>query len=193
MNNNNWRNNFFNNSLCEGNITSDSNGNINVNGKLKDNVNGTVRYWAANPPTKSYSHAGSNLPYSSPEVAFQNSNNTGLINTTNGEFSLKLNYPNSYYVGLGSLYVPPTLYLKVCNQEKVESIVLGPGIPYRTLVHPAPPTKNNRITPLFYRNKNLDNMDARTQEKILRDSQYPEFNVIPPAMPDNFWGLKPPV
>ena len=33
----------------------------------------------------------------------------------------------------------------------------------------------------------------RKKLQILRDSQYPDYSVIPPPMPDNFWGLKPPV
>lgn len=91
--------------------------------------------------------------------------------------------------------MPPHVFIKICDPDynNVESIKLGEGIPYRTLISPAPPSKNPRISPLFYYNKNLDNMDVRSQEKILRDSGYPEFNVKPPKMPDNFWGLKPAV
>ena len=38
----------------------------------------------------------------------------------------------------------------------------------------------------------LKNLTARSQERILRDSAYPEYNTIPPKIPDNFWGLRPP-
>ena len=40
---------------------------------------------------------------------------------------------------------------------------------------------------MFYHCGN--SLPVRTQEQVLRDSGYPEDN----RMPDNFWGLKPPM
>ena len=184
-----WREKYFNNSLCNGVITNNNNkGNITVKGTLKNGRAGKILYWAANPPDIHDSFSGHGLPYSNPHIAFQNSVNVGSVETNNGEFEISLLYPNSYYVGLGSLYIHPHIYLKYCDSEEITSIKLGEGIPFRTLTHPAPPSRNFRVSSLFYNNQNLP---LRSQEQILRDSGYPEYNVVPPKMPDNFWGLKP--
>ena len=191
-----WRNLFFDKTLCQGEIINNSDGNVVVKGRLKiDKPNVRIVYWAANPPDPTYSFSAAGLPFPSPEIAFENSVNRGSMITDDRDFEFKIYYPNSYYVGLGSLYMSPHVFIKICDPDynNIESIKLGEGIPYRTLISPAPPSKNPRVSPLFYYNKNLENMDVRSQEKILRDSGYPEFNVIPPKMPDNFWGLKPAV
>jgi len=188
----NWRILFFDKSLCEGEIINNKDGNITVKGTLKipkSNVN--ISYWAANPADKNYSFSGSELPYPTPEIAFENTLNKGKLVTKDKSFEFKIYYPNSYYVGLGSLYIAPHVHIKICDPEynKIETIKLGNGVPFRTLTHPAPPSKNHRISPSFYQN---DKLTVRSQEQILRDSGYPEYNVIPPKMPDNFWGLRPP-
>ena len=51
---------------------------------------------------------------------------------------------------------------------------LGEGVPYRTLTHPAPPSLNFRVSPLFYNNKELT---VRSQERILREI-IPTYNTI---------------
>jgi hypothetical protein len=191
----NWKNLYFDKTLCEGEIVNNLNGNITVKGRLKINQpEAKVVYWAANPPDGTYSFNGRGLPYPSPDIAFEKTVNKGSIMAVNGEFEFKIYYPNSYYVGLGSLYIPPHVFIKICDgvSEKIESIKLGEGIPYRTLIPPGPPSSNFRISPMFYENNKLKDMDVRTQEQILRDSAYPEFNIIPPKIPDNFWGLRPP-
>jgi hypothetical protein len=195
---NNWRTLFFNNSLCEGSLQQNQQGNVDVKGKLIVNdisLNAKITYWAANPAETHYSFSGSNLPFSSPEVAFENTVNIGSSNVVNGEFNFSIIYPNSYYAGLGTMYVPPSVNIKICDtnyENNIETIVLGPGVPFRTLVHPAPPSKNNRISPNFYKNESIENIDVRTQEQILLDSAYPIYDVVPPEIPDNFWGLRPP-
>jgi hypothetical protein len=189
-----WRNKFFDKTLCQGEIINNLDGNIVVKGKLKiPKQNVRVVYWASNPPDGTYSFSAAGMPYPSPEIAFENTVNKGSIISDGDSFEFKIYYPNSYYVGQGSLYMPPHVFVKICDPEydNVETIQLGPGIPFRTLTPPGPPTKNHRNSPLFYYNESLKNMDVRTQEQILRDSGYPVFDVIPPKMPDNFWGLRP--
>ena len=189
---NDWRQTFFDKDLCSGVITNTNDGNIEIEGKLKiSNSNVKLLFWAANPPNYNVGFTGSGLPFPSPEIAFDNTQNMGAINVKNGEFKIRMFYPNSYYVGLGSLYVPPHVHLKICEEgyDKYFSIKIGEGIPYRTLTHPAPPSKNPRVNPLFYSNSQLT---VRSQEKILRDSAYPVYNTIPPKIPDNFWGKRPP-
>lgn len=192
-----WRKAYFNKKSCEGSITKQENGNITVSGTLKDNVkNATVVYWAGSPPNYRSSFSGSGLPYANPQQAFDRSPNVGAVKTTDGTFSFNIYYPNAYYVGLGSLYVSPHVHIKVCQNGKetgYHSIKLSEGIPFRTLTYPAPPSKNPRISPMFYNNTNLP---IRTQEDILRDSGYPSHGVannkiVEVPVPDNFWGLRP--
>jgi hypothetical protein len=190
---NNWRELFFDKSLCSGVVVKETSGNVVVQGTLKEGKpNSKIMFFAANPAeiTKQ-SFSGSGLPFPNPDIAFHNTSNVGAVNAVNGKFTIKINYPNAYYVGLGSLYIPPHIHLKLCEpgfDTKLHSIKLGEGIPYRTLNHPAPPSLNFRVSPLFYDNRNLP---VRTQEQILRDSAYPVYDTIPPKIPDNFWGLRP--
>tara|TARA_B110000285_G_C14994249_1_gene547951 strand:- start:312 stop:893 length:582 start_codon:yes stop_codon:yes gene_type:complete len=189
-----WRKLHFDDEFCNGVVEQQQNGNISVKGDLKiSEPNVKIVYWAANPCDLNHSFSGSGLPFYSPDQAFSNMVNTGSLITDGYSFEFKLFYPNSYYVGLGSVYVPPQVYIKICNpnvKSNVQVINLGNGIPFRTLTYPAPPSKNHRNSPLFYTNNNLP---IRTQEQILRDSAYPVFNILPPKTPDNFWGLKPPI
>ena len=187
-----WRSKFFNKSMCEGIIENKGDGNIQITGKLKiPRRTAKVVYWAANPPDFNVSFSGSGLPYPSPEIAFQNTKNVGSVMAQDGVFKINLFYPSAYYVALGSLYIPPHVHLKICEEgyDKYFSVKIGAGIPYRTLTHPAPPSLNPRVDATFYNN---DQMTVRSQEQILRDSAYPDFNTIPPEIPTNFWGKRPP-
>ena len=187
-----WRSKFFNKELCEGIIENTGDGNITITGKLKiDKQSAKIIFWAANPPDYNTSFSGSGLPFPSPEIAFEDTKNIGSVEAKNGVFKINIYYPNAYYVALGSLYIPPHIHLKICEEgyDKYFSIKIGAGVPYRTLTHPAPPSINFRVSPSFYTNENLT---VRSQEKILRDSRYPEYNTIPPEIPNNFWGKRPP-
>jgi hypothetical protein len=189
-----WRKLHFDDKFCEGVVDKQENGNITIKGSLKiEKPNVKIVSCASNPADFNYSFSGSGLPFYSPDQAFTNMINAGSMITDGFTFEFKLFYPNSYYVGLGSVYVPPQVYIKICDPDiksSVQVIQIGEGIPYRTLTYPAPPSKNNRNSPLFYTNSKLT---FRNQEQILRDSAYPSFNIKPPKMPDNFWGLKPPI
>ena len=184
-----WRNKFFNFKMCKGTVEQTvENGNIKVEGNLKPSMrkDALVMFWAANPAHRNGSFSGSGLPYANPEMAFDRSINVGAVKAVNGRFSFDLQYPGAYYVGLGSLYIPPQVHIKVCDQgnEKYDTIKLGEGIPFRTLTYPAPPSKRPRTSPLFYASK----LPVRGQEAILRSAGYPQNHY----MSDNFWGLKPP-
>lgn len=188
-----WDNKNFNNELCQGNMKLMPNGDITISGNVNDiNIN-KILFWAAAPPTYGTSFSGSGLPYPDPLVAFDRTPNRGSIPVNNGVFSFNIKYPNAYYIGLGTLYVPPHVNIKFCNNgipetspsNKKISIQVDEGIPFRTLTYPAPPSKKPRISPLFYCEPWHG---VRTQEEILRSAGYPETN----KTPDNFWGLKPP-
>jgi len=185
-----WRELYFNEKLCKGKICNNKNNtkdtNITITGTIKNSENvSKLTYWAAAPPHTNYSFSGSGMPFSTPEQAFDRSPNVGFVDVIDGKFTIKLIYPSAYYIGLGTKYVPPQVHLKICGRKGFDTIVLGTGMPYRTLNHPAPPTKNIRNSPEFY-TSNLP-LPIRSQETILRQSAYPNKYY----MDDNFWGMKP--
>ena len=179
----------FNNTTCSGIMYNNQAGDILITGSVNSNSpNPTVYYWAAASPDYGTSFSGSGLPFPNPEVAYSRTGNAGTIVADNRQFSIKIKYPNAYYVGLGTVYVPPHINIKVVeagSDDKFITLQIDGGIPYRTLTYPAPPSKNPRISPMFYYSAPRD---IRSQEQILRDSGYPSVN----KMPDNFWGDKPP-
>jgi len=186
-----WRKIYFDKYSCKGIILDAGDGDITVKGKIKSSdPNAKVLFWAPSPPDYRTSYSGSGLPFSSQEQAFENTPNTGAVSVQNGEFSFKIKYPNSYYVGLGTVYMPPHVNIKVCDNNnnccEVSSIKLGDGIPFRMLTYPPPPGSAARCSPMFYMGRNR--LPVRTQEQILRDSSYPQVN----KMPGNFWGLAVP-
>ena len=184
----NWKKSYFDETLCKGFITNLEDGNIKIEGTLKNGLrNVNLTYWGASPSHEIYSFCGSGLPFHSHEQAFYNKTNMGQVQTDGSKFTINMKYPNSYYVGLGSYLVPPEVYLKVCGSDDSEIITLnvGPPVPFRTLTYPL---DKNRHYPKFYNNSDLP---IRSQEQIIRDGQYPRYVVIPPKMPDNFWGLRP--
>lgn len=180
----------FDNNLCSGSITTVNKDKISVNGVIKSlNDNPKILYWASNPPTNGGSFSGSGLPYPNPEVAYENTPNSGSLIAVNKRFSFELEMPNAYYIGLGSLYVPPHFHIKVFDTDsssRYTTVKINDGIPFRTLTHPAPPTQHPRNGAMFY---HTPEQEIRSQEQILRDNAYPsEYK-----MPDNFWGSKPPM
>lgn len=188
MSTSNWRQTLFNKDMCQGSIMYRGSGDLVIQGQLKDNSSSKLFFWAAAPPTYGISFSGSGMPYPDPLVAYDRTPNKGIVNVSNGSFTINMKYPNAYYVGLGSLYVPPHINFKVCQDgqsDKYFSVEVDGGIPFRTLTYPAPPSKKPRTSAMFYCEPEKG---ARSQESILRVSAYPETN----TMPDNFWGDRPP-
>ena len=181
--------------ICDVVLMKNDNNVFMVNGSLNGSLNLLsnveklyIKYWASNAPTYSQSFSGSGLPYPNEEVAFQNSPNVGVVPVVNGKFSFSLSYPNSYYDNMGTVYVPPQVKVKVCNDKniavsKIQQINLGEGIPFRT--QSWSPKRDWNNGPMFYCNNNLP---VRTQYQILVDSAYPTVNTVP----KNFWGKMPP-
>lgn len=180
---------LFNKDACEGAISYRGKGDLVIQGRLK-NVSSMSKlfFWAAAPPTYGTSFSGSGMPYSDPLTAYDRTPNKGVIDVQNGNFTINMKYPNAYYIGLGSVYIPPHINFKVSETGKDDtyfSVQIDDGIPFRMLTYPAPPTKKPRSSAMFYYEPEKG---ARTQEAILRASAYPETN----TMPDNFWGDRPP-
>jgi hypothetical protein len=89
----------------------DSQGNLDivVRGRLPAGADdGVVHYLAASPPDYRSSFAGSALPFADARQAFDRTPNRGVLNLgADRTFEVRLLYPNAYYAGLGSVYVPP--------------------------------------------------------------------------------------
>lgn len=188
-----WRNIYFEKLDCKGIVSNVGSGDVLVQGEVKSKTpDPTIVYWAPNPPTWSQSYSGSGLPYHDSIQAYQKTPNVGSVKAVNRKFEFRIKFPNAYYVGLGSLYVPPIIHFKICeeecNEKEYHTIELGKGIPFRTLTYPSPPSKKPRDSPVFY-HCDKNKLPVRSQERVLRDSGYPEDN----RMPDDFWGLKPPL
>jgi hypothetical protein len=144
---------------------------------------GQIYFLAAAPPDYRSSFSGSALPFANADQAFYNTPNRGVVKVAlDGSFEITLRVPNSYYVGHGTVRVPPTLHIVYYNRgERVSSsLQVSEGVPYRSLTYPA-----KRANAMFY---SPYDSDARSQEEILRASAYPDVNTEAP----NFWGSKPP-
>jgi len=188
----NWRSFEFNKYNCQGTAINSGNGDLTITGTVNTkSQNPKVIFWAANPPGHITSYSGSGLPFHNKEQAFENSLNSGIVIALNKQYTFKINYPNSYYVGLGSSYVPPTLHMKIVEEGdedgNIVTIDLGTGIPYRSLTYPPQPHSRARDSALFY--DGVCDLPIINQEQILRNAGYPIKN----EMPNNFWGLKPPL
>jgi hypothetical protein len=165
---------------------------LHVKGLIKEPSNSVkIKYWASDPVDYRYSFSGSGLPFANKQQAYSNKINVGEVIVKNSEFKFTITMPNSFYINLGSELIKPLLNISICGNNKVETIKLNNGIPYRFLNHPANiDYKSNLVKiykpsgPNFY----VNHLPIRSQEQILRDSAYP---VNSDKMPDNFWGLKP--
>lgn len=187
----NWKDSIGQEYSCDGIVLDKGNGEYVVKGKVEsETTNPKIIFWAPNPPTYTTSYSGSGLPFPNAEIAYENTPNQGAVIATNRNFEFRVRYPNAFYMGLGSLYVEPCVHIKVCENGKtgnVETIKLGNGIPFRSLTYPpTQPGTKIRKNPSFYDGR--DKLPIRTQEQILRESGYPENNVVP----DNFWGKSVP-
>ena len=102
------------NGNCEGQILTDQNWNITVNGICKLNGVNTVKYAAAAPADFRMSFMGSGLPYPSEEVAYEGSPNVGsAMISGNGSFSFTIISPNAYYKDNGSTFVEPHVHFTI--------------------------------------------------------------------------------
>ena len=158
---------------------------IKISGKVS--VANAKKLYFKGPASPDYitSFTGAGLPYATRAMAYENTNIKGSIELPlSGEFEFNIKYPNAYYTNVGTDYQNPELLLDVEKNDgtKVSYLLkLGPGPPFRTLRH-----DKNRTSPLYYDGREL--LEITTQEQLLRNSGYPETNV----MPSNFWGKSVP-
>ena len=133
-----WRNTYFQKLNCEGMVEKTPSGDFLVQGRLKNHdADAKIMFWAILPGYRT-SFTGSDYPILI-QKHFENSPNRGMVQANNSEFSFKVYSPNSYYTGLGTVYMPPHIFFKVCDTRKsdtVHTIKLGEGVPYRMLSYP---------------------------------------------------------
>lgn len=185
----------FNACECTGKITYHNCDELTVRGQINNNVNGgRILYKAANPIDKRSSMSGSGLPFANAAQAFENSPNIEEVELSlNNTFSIDLLMPNSYYIGLGTVLIEPSLFIEYHDgrEKQTVTVKLNNPIPYKSLTYPISTTHASRSSCLFY--DGILNLPSRSQEQILYDSAYPfSSNPINNTHPENFWGTKPP-
>ena len=160
---------------------------IKVIGKVNDNVKDkTLTFVACSPADRRTSFSGSGLPFPNADFGFENSPNVGSLKLDhNNSFILEMMIPNSYYMGLGTILIPPTIYFTYNNsiETKKVAIKLCDPIPYRSLTYPG-----SRTDPNFY--SSFSTLPVRGQEEILKSNRYPSDTMKGYYQ---FWGTRPPV
>lgn len=165
-------------------VTRDVNDKVHVSGQItKYGANEmSIRWMAAKGAHRNTSFSGSGLPYHSPEQAFDNSPNKGLINSPDGSFELELvSLPSAYYTGLGSVYVPPAILFEVTTRNgstlRTHLFLSPEGVPFRWVAGAVPgpraaPSENEIGRAMFYSGRE-DLGLFQNQEAILRYKGYP--------------------
>lgn len=151
-----------------------------------------IRWMAAAPAVCGAAWAGSGLPHASARSAFEPTPNRGEASVAlDGTATLELPArPGAYYVGLGTVRVPPTVYVAyTLGGERVQAALPldgdGGGVPpiaFRSLTWPA-----TRAGAAFY---DVPDRRVRSQEEMLYASAYP--SAVFAREPANFWGARPP-
>jgi hypothetical protein len=185
-----WKQTDIHNELFTAKIYQNDDTNVMIKGSLNMDIKKLLKgsriflkYSAANCPTNGASFTGSGLPFPNKEVAYENTDNTGILQVFGDVFSLNILKPNSYYVNHGKTLIRPHINFTFIdgNERSVSNsyrIMLDDYIPYRSL-------SMRREDVLFY---DVPNLPIRTQEQILRESSY----TINKKEYNNFWGTRPP-
>lgn len=111
---------------CKGEIIYKNKDELIVSGKITGTVNGgRIKYSAANPMDRRMSFSGSGLPFTSYQQAFDHTPNAGEKELTlSNVFEIHLLMPNSYYIGLGSVLIEPTLFIECYDNQEKKSTLL---------------------------------------------------------------------
>lgn len=160
---------------------------VKLLGKINEYVKDkTLTFVASTPYDRRTSFSGSGLPFPNSKFAFENSPNVGSLKLDkNNSFVLEMQIPNSYYVALGTVLVPPTVYFSYSNgyATKKNAIKVCDSLPYRSLTYP-----QGRTDATFY--ISYLNLPVRGQEEIIKTNAYPSDTMMEY---DKFWGGRPPV
>jgi hypothetical protein len=192
-------------------ILRNGNGNVLIIGKIQAFAGSPqkIRFIAPKGIHRGMSFAGSGLPYHNADQAFDGTENTGVINSPDGSFSIEFDkFPSAYYTGLGSTYVPPVLILETikANSSDPEDpevfkthIFLSPeGVPYRWIAGapsgPRYPPAEGQIGRAMYYGGREELPLFQNQEMLLRNKGYPADETafgLPGRMDMNPWENTP--
>lgn len=75
-----------------------------------------VQWYAADPPARIYSKAGSFLAYPSPSTAISGKN-CGTTEVSSGTFVIICKKPNAYYANGGTILLPPHVVIRVWDRD----------------------------------------------------------------------------
>lgn len=168
-------------------VMSNNNKYTKIYGKVTEHVKDkTLTFAASSPCDRRTSFSGSGLPFPNAHFGFENSPNVGSLKLSDdNSFILEMQTPNSYYMGLGTLLIPPTVYFTYNNgyATKKVAVVVCDSIPYRSLTYPG-----SRVDPTFY--SSFSTLPVRGQEEILKTNRYPSDTMKEYS---NFWGTRSPV
>ena len=131
------------NNLFYGNVKVDKANNLlYVTGRCYVSGADRIRYIAAAPSDKRQSYMGTDLPFATPEMAYEETSNTGEILLKGSEFKFVIRQPNSYYVKNGTRLIEPHIHISAGNEYF--DVPLLKSVPYRSLT--SIPGEYNRVS-----------------------------------------------
>ena len=128
-------------------------GTVSISGRVTGITGPMKIQWkAAAPVTRGIGFAGSGQPYPNREIAFENSPNSGVLDSSDGSFEIALKgIPAGYYTGLGGTYVPPMVEFMCRNSGggiwQTSLWVNDTAAPYRWLNGAPAPLRPELDTP----------------------------------------------
>lgn len=157
----------FDNKYVSGNITIKDN-KVSIKGTSK-NASNKITIVAANPPDKLGNYSGTNLPFPSVDIAFENTKNIHKINGSS--FNVEFDYPNSYYnfANCGDKVSPAIYFIDNANNENA-MVELPDNCNLKTLVN-----RNKYHDPSFYDSK-YHVLPVATAEKSMYN--YANYKII---------------
>lgn len=139
-------------------------GTIMIKGTVRDG--NVVQWFAADPPARVYSKAGSYLAFPSPSMAISG-RNCGITEVNNGTFVIICKKPNAYYANGGTILLPPHVTIRVWDRDtKIgdTKAVIGTIYEQKGLTY-----HHERTGPEFYSRNSYNSNGVRGQEDILRN------------------------
>jgi hypothetical protein len=159
--------------------------------------NGRLAYAAAPPADSRASFSGSGMPFVNAKEALESKRaSRGVANVElDGTFLAVLSsgMPGSYYSGLGTTLVPPSVHVTYLDADGGRVRHVAPvgveSIPHRTLSY-APERKSAGSA--FYQSKAAID-EVRPQDDILKQSAWKRDAPSWASSSSAFWGGKPPL
>lgn len=84
---------------------------------LANNFNLYLQYWSPNQCTPRYNHHLSNIPFSTEDIAYENTPNKGVARIVDGLFEFQVSNPNCYFSKMGTKFNPPTVKFRFTDSQ----------------------------------------------------------------------------